>query len=245
MVGSEFTEKSLDFLAKYLRLEVFGTENIPPQGKMICIANHSGFSGIDAIMLAHEIKKIRGKKPKILAHKLWFKAKILSPIQEQFGLLRADFNSSLRALNSDEALILFPEGEDGNFKPTRRRYRLQEFKGGFVRAGLITGAPIIPCVIVGAEESSINLGRLRFLKKFIGTDIPLPLNLVPFPIKWKIIFLPPVYIEGLEIEALSRTRVKQESKAFRHLLQKTLVEALRQRKSLQIGKVSFSDDDIP
>ncbi len=245
MVGQEFTLKVLDFMGKYLRLDVKGAEHVPTSGKMICVANHSGFAGLDAVILAHEIRKVRSKQPLILAHKLWFKSSWLEPVQRQLGLIRADFNSSLSALNQGESLILFPEGESGNFKPIRRRYRLQDFRGGFVRAALITGAPIVPCVIVGAEETNINLGRLTFLKKIIGTDIPLPLNLVPLPIKWTITFLPPLHIEGHETDALNFARVQKESIKMRHYLQRALVEELRQRKALDIGKVSLDDDDIP
>lgn len=237
--------KAIDVLGKYLRLEVLGAEKIPKDGKFICIANHSGVAGLDAVLLANELKKVRGVQPKILAHKLWFQAAWLEPLQKQFGLVRADFNSSLVALNRGEALILFPEGEGGNLKPTSRRYRLQDFRGGFVRAALITGAPILPCVIVGAEETHINLGRLKFLRGIIGTDIPLPLNLLPLPIKWTIRFMDPVYIEGKETDALNARRVQSECTKMRHFLQRALVDALRERKAINLGKVPFADDDLP
>ena len=245
MAGQDFTDRALKMMAKYLRLQVSGTEHIPSNGKMICIANHSGFAGLDAIILANEIKKVRHEQPHILAHKLWFKSELLHAVRQKLGLVRADFNSSLHSLNEGNALILFPEGEGGNFKPTRRRYRLQSFRGGVARAAFITGAPIVPCVIVGAEESNINLGRLTFLSKIIGTDIPLPLNLIPLPIKWTIRFLPPIYIEGHKTDALNFRKVQRESTKLRHLLQRALVEELRERKSLHIGKVDLDDDDIP
>lgn len=238
-------EKTLDALEKYLRLEVVGLENVPRDGKFICVANHSGIAGLDALILAHEIKKVRGKQPQILAHKLWFHSAWQTAIQKQFGLIRADFNSSLRSLNQEEALILFPEGEGGNFKPTKRRYRLQDFRGGFARAALITGAPIVPCVIIGAEETHINLGRITFLKKIIGTDIPLPLNLLPLPIKWKIKFFKPLYIQGNATEALNAQRIDQECLKMRHYLQKKVVEELRQRKAIEIGRIQINDDDLP
>ncbi|HVJ65753.1 MAG TPA: 1-acyl-sn-glycerol-3-phosphate acyltransferase [Bdellovibrionota bacterium] len=241
----DLSQKALDFLVKYLRLEVHGLEHIPTSGRMICVANHSGFAGLDAIILANEIKKVRDTAPQILAHKLWFKSDGLEPLRKHFGLIRADFNATLMSLQRDEALILFPEGEGGNFKPTRRRYRLQDFRGGFARAALITGAPIVPCVIVGAEESNINLGRIRIFNKIIGTDIPLPLNLIPLPIKWSIKFLPPRHLEGMETEALDNARIDRESLKMRHHLQRALVDELRRRKSFHLGKVPLHDDDVP
>lgn len=235
----------LDTLEKYLRLEVSGTEHIPETGSFICVANHSGIAGLDALMLAQQIKKIRGTQPSILAHKLWFAADVLAPLQKSLGLIRADFSSSLRGLQNGGALVLFPEGEGGNFKPTKRRYRLQDFRGGFARAALISGAPIVPCVIIGAEETHINLGRLTFLRKIIGTDIPLPLNLLPLPIKWKIKFFPPVRIRGQETDALDHARIDRECLKMRHLLQKKVVEELRRRKSIPLERIPIGDDDLP
>ena len=52
-----------------------------------------------------------------------------------------------------------------------------------------TGAPIIPCVIIGAEESNINLGAVQLGKSLCGVTLPVPFNLLPFPAKWKIQFL--------------------------------------------------------
>src|SRR3712207_8907489 len=58
-----------------------------------------------------------------------------------------------RRLTEGEMVGVFPEGFKGIGKPFRERYTLQRFgRGGFVTAALRTGAPIIPCAIVGAEE---------------------------------------------------------------------------------------------
>ena len=61
-------------------------------------------------------------------------------------------------------IILFPEGEKGNFKPSRKSYELQEFKRGFVRMALETQSPIIPTLVIGAEETHINLSQLKLPK---------------------------------------------------------------------------------
>ena len=59
---------------------------------------------------------------------------------------------------------------------------------------LSTGSPIIPTLIIGAEETNINLTKLKFTKFLRGTVLPLPLNIIPLPVKWKIKFLPPIYL---------------------------------------------------
>ena len=53
-------------------------------------------------------------------------------------------------------------------------------------------APIVPVVVIGAEETNINLSNIPLSKVLKGTIIPLPLNVIPLPAKWKIIFLPPI-----------------------------------------------------
>ena len=47
-------------------------------------------------------------------------------------------------------------------------------------------------VVIGAEETNINLSNIPLSKVLKGTIIPLPLNVIPLPAKWKIIFLPPI-----------------------------------------------------
>ena len=88
-------------------------------------------------------------------------------------------------------IVLFPEGENGNFKPTSKKYQLQEFKRGFIRLALETEAQIVPTIILGAEETHINLKKLKFSKFLTGLVLPLPLNVIPLPAKWKIIFMKP------------------------------------------------------
>src|SRR6185437_1622584 len=71
-------------------------------------------------------------------------------------------------------------------------YRLQKFHTGFVRMALKAKTPVIPCAITGAEESHLSLGSID-LRNFVrGLRIPLPVNFVPFPAKWRIRFFRPV-----------------------------------------------------
>ena len=59
---------------------------------------------------------------------------------------------------------------------------------------LLRQCPIVPTLIIGAEETHINLAELGFLKKLTGLILPLPLNIIPLPAKWKIVFLPPIHL---------------------------------------------------
>ncbi len=220
---------TLEIIRKYLRVEVEGIENVPKDGSAIIISNHSGYAGFDALMLSNEIRRETSRIARMVAHKLWFLGKPVKVVSEKMGLVEADMNHSLEILNEKELLILFPEGEAGNFKPSNRRYRLQEFKRGFARLAMITNSPIIPAVVIGAEETHINLSNIRFTKYLLGLAVPIPLNIIPLPVKWKIKFLPPIHLNAKPADAMDRKKVFKVSRDMKHLLQKTIIDELRIR----------------
>ncbi len=221
---------TLEIVRRYLRVECEGLENIPKKGPAIIISNHSGYSGFDAVMLSNEIRREHNRIAKLVAHKLWFMGKPVQVLSEKMGLVEADMNQCLEILRDGNLLILFPEGEAGNFKPTNRRYRLQEFKRGFIRLAMITGAPIIPACVIGAEETHINLSQIKFTKYLIGSVIPVPLNVIPLPVKWKIKFGSPLSVGAIgPADAMDRQKVFTETRRFRHIVQKMILDELRTR----------------
>lgn len=184
----------MEIARKYFRLEVEGIESIPKRGAAIIAPNHSGFSGFDAILLANVIQKDAKRIPRVLTHHLWFLTEATAIPAQKMGFTEATFENGIKELKKNNLIVLFPEGEHGNFKPSSQRYELQEFKRGFVRMALQTGSPIIPTIVIGAEETHINLNQLKFTKFLRGLVLPLPLNVIPLPAKWKMIFLEPIYL---------------------------------------------------
>lgn len=182
----------LEILRKYFRLEVDGIQNIPRRGGVIIAPNHSGYSGFDAFLLGHIIQEEAKRVPRILTHHFWFLTETTAIPANKMGFTEATYENGINALKKGQAIVLFPEGEQGNFKPTTDRYELQEFKRGFVRMALETQCPIVPAIILGAEETHINLKTLKFTKFLKGSVIPLPLNILPLPAKWRIHFLEPI-----------------------------------------------------
>lgn len=184
----------LEILRKYLRLSVEGIENIPRRGRVLITPNHSGYTGFDAFILANEIYKSLSRIPRVLTHHLWFLTEATSIPARKLGFEEATTANGLHLLKKNNLVILFPEGEYGNFKPSSKAYRLQEFRRGFVRMALTTQTPIVPTIIIGAEETHINLKQLKFAKFLTGSVLPLPLNIIPLPAKWKIKFLDPIHL---------------------------------------------------
>jgi 1-acyl-sn-glycerol-3-phosphate acyltransferase len=185
----------MEIIRKYFRLEVEGMEHLPKKGRALLVPNHSGYAGFDAFVLGHEIHKQLRRIARILAHPLWFVNKATSIPLQKMGITEANMDNGINLLKKNNMVILFPEGEYGNFKPTRKKYHLQEFKRGFVRMAILTKTPIVPVLIIGAEETHINLSQLKFTKYLLGTVLPLPLNIIPLPAKWKIRFLEPIHLD--------------------------------------------------
>lgn len=225
----------LEIIKKYLRVTSEGLKHIPDEGKCIIIANHSGFMGFDALMLSYEIFLKKKRIAHIIAHKLWFLVPDISVHAKKLGLVPANFSNGLKILKRDEALILFPEGEEGNFKPSRYRYRLRPFRRGFIRLALQTGAPIVPAIVIGAEETHITLSQIRWAKDLLGILIPVPLNMVPLPAKWHIKFLPPIFIGKDPEKAEDIAYVTKLSRRIRTQLQAELNEVLRRRRTIFLG----------
>ncbi len=220
----------LEIIRKYFRMEVSGLENIPRQGNALIVPNHSGYAGFDAFLLGHEIRAGIKRIPRILAHHLWFINKSTAIPLNKLGIAEATMDNGLKLLKKNNLVILFPEGEYGNFKPTRLKYKLQEFKRGFVRLAVQTGAPIVPCLIIGAEETHITLSQLKFTKYLLGTVLPLPLNIIPLPAKWRIVFLEPIRLNYPPSAAEDRELMTQISRQIRDTMQFRLNLELRQRR---------------
>jgi 1-acyl-sn-glycerol-3-phosphate acyltransferase len=222
----------LEIFQKYLRVTTEGTEHIPKAGPCIIIGNHSGFMGFDALMLGHQIHMATQRVPRIIAHKLWFLHPKISVHAKKMGLVAANLENGLKVIERKQPLLLFPEGEEGNFKLSKYRYRLRPFRRGFVRLALQTGAPIVPSIVIGAEETHITIKQIRWAKELLGIIIPVPLNVIPLPAKWYIKFLKPIYLKKDPEKANDLEYVTKLSRQIRLNLQKEIHKQLKRREHI-------------
>src|SRR6185437_11939264 len=222
----------MEIMKKYFRVRVEGAENLPKRGSAIIAPNHSGISGFDAMVLHHEITRASGRYPRVLMHHLLFLTKTTSIPASKLGFIEANMENGIKSLQKQQMIILFPEGEQGNFKPSSKAYQLQEFKRGFIRMALETGAPIIPTVVIGAEETHVNLSQLQLTKFLRGLVIPVPLNLIPLPSKWKIIFMDPIPVERNLKKLEDREYVRDLAFKIQDQMQKRIREEIKNRESV-------------
>lgn len=227
--GGEIPAFLLEIIRKYFRLEVEGAENIPAKGRALVVPNHSGVTALDAVMIGNEIFREKERIPRMLAHPLWFIGPNIRVLAKKIGLDEADKGVGERLLREGNIVIIFPEGAEGNFKPTAKRYQLQEFKRGFIRMAMATQCPIIPTVVIGAEETNINLSSISVSKLLRGTVIPLPLNVIPLPAKWKIIFMPPVDMRKYKKKDAANHDLV-------HSISEEIKEKMQERIDLEISK---------
>lgn len=222
----------LELMKTYFRVQVEGRENLPRRGRALITPNHSGVSGFDAMVLQHEITRGSGRHPRILTHHLWFLNKTTALPANKLGFIEATTENGMKALRKNQLVVLFPEGEYGNFKPSSEAYQLQEFKRGFVRMAVETNAPIIPTLVIGAEETHVNLSRLKLTKFLRGVVLPLPLNLIPLPSKWKIIFMEPIQLPYGPEAANDRELMRELADELQEKMQARLNEELKKRDSV-------------
>lgn len=227
-----FPHVFLEIMRKYFRLKVEGLENIPRRGPALIAPNHSGYLGFDSFLLAHEIQKGCGRLPRILTHHLWFRSRTTATPMQKAGFVEATMASGLEQLNKNNLLIVFPEGESGNFKPSVKRYHLQPFKSGFIRMALLRQCPIVPTLVIGAEETHINLTRINLPKRLRGLMLPLPLNVIPLPAKWKIVFLSPITLPYKASAADDRELVREIAGELREEMQRALSNEIARRGSI-------------
>ncbi|WP_020112526.1 lysophospholipid acyltransferase family protein [Rhodococcus sp. 114MFTsu3.1] len=233
---------------KWFRVEIKGIENIPDDGGALVVANHAGVIPVDALMTSVAVRDHHpAHRPlRMLAADMAFEMPGVGTIARKAGHTLACNPDAERLLRMGEVAAVFPEGFKGIGKPFSERYKLQRFgRGGFVSAALKTGAPIIPCSIVGSEEIYPKIGDITPLARLMGMPyFPVtpffphlgPLGLVPLPSKWYIEFGKPIYTDSYDAQASEDPMVLFElTDHVRETIQHTLYRLLAKRRNVFLG----------
>jgi 1-acyl-sn-glycerol-3-phosphate acyltransferase len=238
-----------DFLyTRYFRIDTSGAANVPNEGRCLIVSNHSGTFPYDGAMLKTAIRHAHptGREMRWLAEDFIFYLPFVGAFMNRIGAVRACQENAERLLKQERLVTVFPEGIKGIGKLYRERYKLQRFgRGGFIRLCLRTDTPIIPCAVIGAEESAPMLFRLEYLANLLGVPyLPVtptfpalgPLGLVPAPTKWRIELGEPIRFDGYGPEAADDSLlVGRLTEKVRTTIQTMLDRGLSDRQSVWFG----------
>jgi len=238
-----------DFLfSGYFRCTTEGIERVPSEGKCLIVANHSGTLPLDGLMLRSALRLRHPAKRELrwLAEDFIFYLPFLGVMMNRLGAVRACQENAQRLLASDALVVAFPEGTKGVKKLYRQRYQLQRFgRGGYIRLCLRTGTPLVPCAVIGAEETNPLLYRVEQLPRVLGwpylpitPTFPLlgPAGLLPAPTKWKIIFGEPMEFDQYgPADANDHVLVARLSEQVQAAIRTMIERALRERRGVWLG----------
>ncbi|WP_049652194.1 lysophospholipid acyltransferase family protein [Kitasatospora sp. MY 5-36] len=230
---------------KYFRIDVQGAEHIPAEGGALIVANHSGTIPLDALMTqvaVHDHHPAR-RHLRMLAADLVFVLPGVNELARKAGHTLACNEDAQALLERGELVGVWPEGFKGIGKPFSERYKLQRFgRGGFVSSALRARVPIVPCSIVGAEETYPMIGNVKTLARLLGLPyVPItptfpwlgPLGALPLPTKWTIRFGEPIATDTYPVEAADDPMLVFDlADEVRETIQHTLYELLVQRRSV-------------
>jgi 1-acyl-sn-glycerol-3-phosphate acyltransferase len=198
----------------YFRGEVRGLGNIPEDGPVLLVGNHSGGNLTpDTGVFTLAFNAYFGVERPFyqLAHNLVLSMPGLSFLRK-FGTVAASPENAERALKEGAALLVYPGGDYEVHRPVWEGHKV-DFNGrkGFIRLALEHDVPLVPVVAVGGQETSLFLSRGETLAKLLMLDklfrlkvlpisvsIPWGLNVgdmlghVPLPAKIVVEALPPI-----------------------------------------------------
>jgi len=200
----------------WFRGEVRGLGNIPEDGAVLLVGNHSGGNMTpDTAVFTLAFSTYFGVERRFyqLAHNLVLSLPGLGFLR-RYGTVAASPQNAERALSSGAALLVYPGGEIEVHRPSWERHRV-DFAGrrGFVRLALDHDVPIVGVVAIGGQETALflsrgeNLARLLMLDRLfrckalpISLAAPWGLNVgdalghIPLPAKITIEVLPAIHL---------------------------------------------------
>jgi 1-acyl-sn-glycerol-3-phosphate acyltransferase len=218
----------------YHRVETYGIEKVPP-GRVLLISNHSGQLPMDGAMIGVALL-LEADPPRAIRSMVekWVPSlPYVSTFMARVGQIVGTPENCRRLLESDEAILVFPEGARGITKLWPQRYQLQEFGLGFMRLALETNTPIVPVAVVGAEEQAPALVDVKPLARLLGfpafpltiTGLPLPL-----PTKYRIYFGDPLHFTGRADD--EDTELDKKVRTVKTAIQTLLNQGLKERQGV-------------
>ena len=212
---------------KYFRVTATGLENIPPTGRVLIVPNHSGQLPMDGVLIGYAIAtNPQGPRaPRAMIERFFPTVPYLGNLLNGFGAVIGDPLNCVKMLEGEEAIIVFPEGIRGSGKLYRQRYQLQRFGNGFMHLAMAHKAPIVPCGIVGCEETMPAIANIKPLARLLGIPYVPVAPPLPLPARVYLNFGEPMTFKGgVDKEEEMTARVEQVKDRIRFLIERGLAE---------------------
>jgi 1-acyl-sn-glycerol-3-phosphate acyltransferase len=171
------------FSELYHRGEVRGLENIPADGPVLLVGNHSGGTLIsDTFVFSAAFYEHFGPTREFhqLAHDMVFRVPGIREIVSRWGTVPASPENMERAIEREAALLVYPGGDHETYRPSWESATI-DFAGrkGFARLALEHNVPIVPVVSIGGQETALFLGRGRRLARALRIDKTMRIKVLP------------------------------------------------------------------
>jgi len=167
----------------YHRAEVRELKNIPAEGPVLLVGNHSGGTLIaDTFVFAQAFYDYFGPLRRFhqLAHDLVFKLPGARASLSRYGTVPASPQNMAHALERDAALLVYPGGDHESYRPSWESSKV-DFAGrqGWARLAIEHGVPVVPIVAIGGQETALFLGQGRQLAKLLRLNQLLRVKVFP------------------------------------------------------------------
>ncbi len=182
----------------FYRVEAFGLENIPKEGRCLIIPNHSGQLPFDGMLIGYAMltNPHAPRAPKAMVERFLPSVPFIGNWLSSVGAVIGDPVNCERMLDNEEAVVAFPEGVRGSNKLYKNKYQLQRFGNGFMHLAMKHQSPIIPVAVIGMEETIRSYADIKPLAKLLGMPVaPLVIPWV-FPSKVYLYFGEPLYFKN-------------------------------------------------
>ncbi|UGT42407.1 acyltransferase family protein [Nocardia yamanashiensis] len=131
----------------------YGLDNLPAEGPVLLVGNHTLAGGTDAPLLAHEILVKRDRLVRGLAENVLIDVPVLRDALHRLGIVRGNRHNCQTLLRKGEAVAVFPGGGREAMRGKGQKYQLiWEGRTGFARMAIETGATIVPMAMVGGDD---------------------------------------------------------------------------------------------
>ena len=190
---ADLDERDPDFIRERLPLlwlaatvwyrgEVRGLGNIPDEGPVLLVGNHSGGNMMpDTLILTLAFNAYFGAERPFyqLAHNLVLSMPWLADLRK-FGTVAASPDNARKALDAGAALLVYPGGDHEVHRPTSQANRIDfDDRQGFIRLALDRDVPLVPVVAIGGQETALFISRGEWLARLLRVDRMLRLKVMP------------------------------------------------------------------